>query len=100
MTPTKTCTTSTDSETIKKLRVRIALAKRRALYWSGIPFLAPNKVARCGNDEKYEIALDDVHSLTGQLADCTGAQPQKRRAFNPKRDFAEGWNRLKVGGLK
>ncbi len=82
-----------DKETFEKIawvKRRIKNAKRRAMYWSGIPTFNERARAldpRRQHEEKYELALCDVHGLSCLLATLEYRELPERRAYDPRRDF-------------
>ncbi len=78
-------------ELLRELRRRLINAKRRAVYWSGNPAWSTGMaLARThrSREEKYEIALNDVHSLSCLIAEAEGRLIMPgRQEYDPRRDF-------------
>lgn len=88
----------TEDEILRRLKN----AKRRAMYWSGIPTFNERARAldpRRQHEEKYFMALDDVHSLSIDFARLHGLPDPERRAYDPKRDFSTRFCKL-MGKIK
>ena len=71
-------------------------AKRRALYWSGIPsfiqgasFAPGTHGRRDSPDLEYELALADVDALQSKLTEIDGVC---REQFDPRADFRRRWS--------
>ena len=77
-----------------ELRRRLANAKRRARFWSGVPSFSRH-VAKSRNvgerDTRYEIAMCDVRSLTALLEERTG---RKLVLYDPQAQWRETWNAI------
>lgn len=69
---------------------RLRNARRRAVYWSGNPSFNPHARAVDKHREhefRYEMALNDVHSIGCILARLEKRAEPERREYDPKRDF-------------
>ena len=79
-----------DWTSIEYVKQRLRCAKRRAVYWSGNPSFNPRARAvdcKRQHEFKYELALNDVHSIGCILAKLQDRAEPDRRAYDPKRDF-------------
>lgn len=83
--------------TLEEAKKRLRNAKRRAMYWSGNPsfnYKARAVDSRHRQNEKYELALCDVHSLSTSIARMEGRPDPGRRDYDPKREFGARWCRM------
>lgn len=71
---------------LEYLRYRLKMAKARAVYWSGKPTYgrAAKATQTSRRNEKYEIALCDVHNLSRSIEAITG---KKIPRYDPRADF-------------
>lgn len=75
-------------DNLSQLERRLRNAKKRALYWSGVPSRSgsghkPANTQRDA-DAEYEMALDDCRAIADDIERATGKRP---KTPDPKREF-------------
>lgn len=92
----KTIATSQKGSPLQRLVRALNAARQRALYWSGNASytgkrFVPGRRGRKNHDLEYEMALDDIDSLSMDIERLTG---KKLKRYDPRADERKRWSAL------